>query len=349
MSAGEPSLVSVILPCHNADAFLESALRSILDQTYRDLEVLAIDDGSTDRTRVVLDRMAAIDPRVRVLINERNLGLIPTLNRGVQEARGAYIARMDADDVALPHRIETQIAHLESHPEMDVVGSSAAYIDAEDRQAGSQPARCLRPGALRFMVAFANPLIHPTLVARSHVMKAHPYGSSPEAQHTEDYELFSRMVGEGVGLGNVPDVLLKRRMHGGSVSRRHEAIQVENFVACSRAHLARRWGGPPEAGAHGVLVNRMNATTTPSDLREGLRLLERLEREFQDEEPLARAEIVTVARQQRADILLQAGLKGSMKLRLAALGYGIRYLPGLLTPGSLRYIAAKVDARPGAR
>ena len=96
---GRP-LVSVVLPCFNAERFLPAALDSLLRQTYRDLEILAVDDGSRDDTPRILEAYAGRDPRVRVLTNDSNLGLVPTLNRGVAEARGDFIARMDADDVS---------------------------------------------------------------------------------------------------------------------------------------------------------------------------------------------------------------------------------------------------------
>lgn len=343
-SAGEPSLVSVILPCHNAGAFLESALQSVLDQTYRHLEVLAIDDGSTDRTRAILERMAALDARVRVLINERNQGLIPTLNRGVAEARGAYIARMDADDRCHLDRIRQQVAYLEMHPQVGVLGTSVELDRGVGFRRGTQRVRCLTLAGTRFMAWFANPLFHPTVLARASLMKGHAYGVTPDALHTEDYELFARMIAAGVGLANIPGVLLRKRVHAGSVSLRYEDVQIRNFVGCARRHLEKELGESVSPGPHRVLVNRMDASTVPEDLRRGLDLLDRLEARAVAAWPGAAREVREIAGQQRLDILVQAVRKGTEGVRRAVPLLALRYLGGLGRPAVLRYLASKFRA-----
>jgi Glycosyl transferase family 2 len=345
MSEPVPGVVSLVLPCYQAEVLVGDAVASLTRQTYPHLEILALDDGSTDGTRARLRDLAARDPRVRVLTRDENRGLIPTLNQGVAEARGQYIARMDADDVARPGRLERQVAFLEAHPDVDVLGSAADLIDAGGIPMGRLAVRCTRPEAARFMVAFATPLIHPTLMARAGIMKTHPYGVGPRALHTEDYELFSRMAAAGVRLANLPEALLARRVHEESVSQLHEALQVENFVACAARHLAGVLHVHAEAGAQRVLVNRMGADTRGPSLAAGLRLLDELEGRFLEAGDPAAGEIRGVADDQRVDIFVQALRRGSPSVRLTAIRLLPRYARRLTSPRSRGYLAAKLRDR----
>ena len=113
------ALVSVIIPCYNAEIYIEAALMSILQQSYHHLEVIVINDGSTDKSAEILLQFAQQDLRVRYIENEKNLGLIATLNKGIQLAQGKYIARMDADDIALPDRIEKQVETAYAFQELE--------------------------------------------------------------------------------------------------------------------------------------------------------------------------------------------------------------------------------------
>ena len=341
-----PGLVSVVLPCFDAERFLPEALDSLLAQTYEDLEIIAIDDGSADATPDVLSRYAARDARVRVLRNERNRGLIPTLNRGVADARGEFIARMDADDVSALRRIERQVQALVLRPEVDVVASGVELIDEGGRALGRRVRpRAMEPAAARFMALFATPVAHPTVLARASVMKAHSYGISNDSLHTEDYELFTRMLIAGVAFMNIDEPLVAWRVSSSSVSRRHESIQIENFVACARHQVERTLGFRPEPGAHRVLVNRIDGDVTARDLSAGLRLLDRIEVDFAAREPGAASEIAGIADEQRVDILVQANLRGRPRLRLAAVALALRYARRLVSPRALRYTAEKLPRR----
>lgn len=340
--SGHPK-VSVVLPCFNAERFVGQSLTSLLGQTFADLEILAIDDGSTDATRSILDSYQARDPRVQVLHNESNQGLIVTLNRGVGEARGELIARMDADDVAAPHRIERQVQSLRRRPDVDMLGS-AITLTGNRRWSRRRypPVRCSEPGGARFMVVLGTPVAHMTLMGRAPVMHAHPYGNGPESVHTEDYELFSRMMAAGVQFANLRERLVTVRVHPGGVSRSYEQVQITNFVACSRRHLEKTLHIRPSLPVHRVLVNRIDHSVSPSDLDEGLGLLDRLEWAFLQAEPQAAAEITRVAAMQRADILAQALLKGRPGLRRTAARLARRYVTRLRAPGVGRYLLSKL-------
>ena len=118
MYSSQP-VISVILPVYNAERFLREAIDSVLKQTFVDFEFIILNDGSTDKTEDII--LSYKDPRIRYVKNEKNLKLIKTLNKGVDMARGKYIARMDADDISLPERFEKEVAYLEAHPDVAVV------------------------------------------------------------------------------------------------------------------------------------------------------------------------------------------------------------------------------------
>lgn len=336
-------LVSVVLPCYEAERFLAAALGSLVAQTYRRLEILALDDGSSDRTAEILDEFAARDDRVRVLRNEANEGVISTLNRGVAEARGEIVARMDADDVAAPSRIERQVAVLAGRPEIDLVGTGVTVVEGESgRPLRPWPVRCREPAGARFAALFATPVMHMTIAARAEAMRAHPYGGTPDSLHTEDYEMFARMLDGGAGLCNIDEPLMTVRSDPSSVSARHESIQIENFVRCAARHLERTLGVRPEPAAHRVLVNRIDATVGPRDLRQGLRWLDRIEDEFLRREPGGAADVRRAADLQRIDILVQAALKGRPGARVAAVPLALRCCRRLLSPSARRYLTGKL-------
>lgn len=338
-------LVSVVLPCYQAERYLPAALDSILEQTRREIEVVAVDDGSSDGTAGILARRAAADARLRVVTHGRNRGVISTLNRGVQEARGAYIARMDADDVALPRRLERQVEVLEQRPEIDALGSSVELIDEAGRVVGRRPVRCREPEGARFLGLFATPITHPTLLARTEVMRRFPYREDEACLHAEDYDLFARMLRGGAALANLEAPLLRFRINPEGVSRRHERIQVENFTRLARAHLERETGASPRPGVHRALVNRIDDEVGAGDLVGALQLLGRLEREHRERAGTgsdAAREIWAIGHQQRLDILVQAmGGRGAGR-RLVAAALLAGRLPALRHADVRRYVAAKL-------
>jgi glycosyltransferase involved in cell wall biosynthesis len=150
--------VSVLLPVRNGARWLNKAVESVLAQTLSDLELLAVDDGSTDATPEILAGFAARDSRVR-LLRQRGVGLVAALNAGLAMARAPITARLDADDIALPHRLERQLLHLDRNGEIGLLGSWAHRIDESGRIAG-RLAPAVNSAALRQVLAKSNPFIH---------------------------------------------------------------------------------------------------------------------------------------------------------------------------------------------
>src|SRR5258705_4492294 len=129
--------VSVILPAYNCEKFIGKAIESVLKQTFTDFELIIINDGSSDKTEFAI--LAFADPRIVYLKNESNNGLIFSLNRGIEIARGKYIARMDADDICLPSRLSKQKEWLDTHLETTMVATTISFIDGQGNDKGSWP------------------------------------------------------------------------------------------------------------------------------------------------------------------------------------------------------------------
>lgn len=344
-------LVTVLLPCFNGEAVVGYALRSILSQTYPALEVLVLDDGSTDGTGAVVAELQARDSRVRLSRSEANCGLIPTLNRGIQEASGELIARMDDDDLAAPTRIKKSVELFLRRPELSAVGTNTRYVSASTgRPVQPRPARCFEPAGAHFMTLLAPPIVHPTLVARATVLRTHPYGIAPDSLHTEDYELFTRMAGSGLSLMNLRERLVTVQVRPHGVSLSHETTQIANFVRCAQRYLQEAEGLTPPEGVHRVLVNRMNEHVTPEDLTAGLALLAELQAAAlaTAHGQAGRADITRVADLQRVDILSQAILRGHRGVRARAVALLRAHATSLLSRDARTYMAAKLAALPWA-
>lgn len=205
--SGNP-LISVLLPVYNGEKSVERTINSILDQSFLDFEFVIINDGSTDNTRAILDQFQ--DQRLRI-IHKPNEGLGKTLNLGLQLARGKYIARIDADDFAHPERLEKQVAFLETHPEIAVVGSAAkvVYPDGTERIR----LRPLEPHRIRQHIIKVCPLAHPSVMMLKDAAVSvggydTAYDGSLGRSAGEDYHLWVRMLAQGYQLANLADPLI---------------------------------------------------------------------------------------------------------------------------------------------
>ena len=233
--------ISVILPVHNGGRYLAAAVASVLTQTCRDFELIAIDDGSPDSSAAVLTGFAAADPRVRV-VSRPNRGLVSTLNEAIDLAGGRYLARMDADDLCLPERFAKQLAHLDAHPDCVLVGSRVLVVDP-----AGLPIKELGHQATHDAIDAAHlgcgwPVVHPAVMMRTDAVRR--VGCYREQYDTlEDLDLFLRLAEVG-RLANLPDVLLHYRQHFASVTHTRAARQQQVRQAIFDETMARR-GQPP--------------------------------------------------------------------------------------------------------
>ena len=230
---GQP-LVTVLMSAYNDGRFLPQAVESILAQSLEDFEFLVIDDGSTDSSADYLEGLT--DRRVRVIRNESNLGLTRSLNRGLDEATGTFVARMDADDVALPHRLARQVGFLRTHGSVGIVGCSRTLIDEAGSVLTHAPAVEDDPG-IRRKCLLGNPFVHPAVVLRRDVLDAHRLRYDETFHTAQDYELWSRLLTVTRG-ANLAEPLLKYRLRAG-VSRIHKAEQLRNHDRIAHASIGR--------------------------------------------------------------------------------------------------------------
>ncbi len=216
-------LVSLVVAAHDAAAFVGEATQSVLRQTIDDLELIVVDDGSTDATG---DLLASIgDRRMQVLRNERQLGLAASLNRGLDAARGRYVARLDADDVALPARLASQLAALDRNPRLAILGTAVLEIDE-----GGRPGVVHRlPGGtagVHWHALFGTPFFHPTVLVDRALLERHGLRYDESFAETEDYDLWLRLLEHGDG-DNLDRALVLRRVHPGQATRRRRELQRE--------------------------------------------------------------------------------------------------------------------------
>lgn len=215
-----PPLVSVVIPAFNAERWLPAALDSILRQSHRDLEIIIVDDGSRDKTPGLLDKAASLDPRIKVVRFQKNSGIVAALNEGLSHARGDFIARMDADDIALPERFERQLAYM-SQNRLDLCGSWVVEFGMGFPRAVKLPSDS---PAVHTHLLFQNVICHPTVIARREVFEGFKYRHDHEC--AEDYDLFARASAH-FRLGNYPGALLRYRRSPGQITlARRAAMQA---------------------------------------------------------------------------------------------------------------------------
>jgi glycosyltransferase involved in cell wall biosynthesis len=238
-------VVSVLMPVYNAERFLEQTLQSILAQTFTDFEFIIIDDGSTDSSRSILESHAARDRRVR-LVSRPNTGYVVALNEAIGMARGRYLARMDADDVALPVRLERQVQFLDEHPDHVCVGAVCAFIDERGRFLRYSMSVFGHEANQRELMRGSTTLIHPTwMMRRDAVERVGPY--DPSLMPAEDIDLLLRLSETGK-VDNLPEPLLKYRMHDQSVSSRRHHQQLAHMKMAVERAAGRRGVPVPELG-----------------------------------------------------------------------------------------------------
>jgi glycosyltransferase involved in cell wall biosynthesis len=230
-----PPLVSVLVAVHDGESFVRTALASVLGQTMAKLELIVVDDASGDGTPEIL---AAIDePRVRVLRNEQRLGLAGSLNRGLDEATGTFVARLDADDVAMPRRLEQQLAHIRSVPAAAVVGSAVLALD-EGGRVGPRHAMPASPIEVRWTALFSSPFFHPTVLVERDALARHSLRYDTAFAESEDYDLWSRLLDVADG-ENLLEPLVLYRVHPDQASQRRREIQRECQLRVARRAIGR--------------------------------------------------------------------------------------------------------------
>lgn len=213
-------LVSVVLPVYNGEKYLAEAIDSILMQTFKDFELIMIDDGSTDSSQSILREYEARDARIRVLLHE-NQGLATTLNNSIDIARGTWVARMDQDDISELCRFDRQLKWLEKTG-ADIAGSWVQRFGTLDKRVIKLSQT---DEAIKMAMLFSSPFAHPSVMMRTELVSKLRYDSAFEK--AEDYDLWVRAAESEWKMTNVPEVLLFYRVHSSQISTKSASQQQQ--------------------------------------------------------------------------------------------------------------------------
>lgn len=216
----------------DGEKYLRRAIDSILAQTFSDFEFIIINDGSTDATIDIINESS--DPRIVFLSNQSSLGLSRSLNLGLEMARGEYVARMDADDISLPHRLDKQVRFMDEHPGVIVLGTGFSFIDVN----GSHMADCQFPFEHELIVwalPFYNPVAHPTVMMRTFAIKELG-GYDTAFRSAQDYDLWFRVASRGK-IANLQEICVYLRQHQGQVSRAHSNDQLDCALSIAEKYI----------------------------------------------------------------------------------------------------------------
>ncbi len=227
--------ISVVMSVYNGERYLREAIESILNQSFSDFEFIIINDGSTDKTEEIIESFK--DVRIIYIKNPSNLGLSKSFNIGIRQARGQYIARMDADDTSEPDRFEKQLDYLNKNEEVGIIGSVVTLIDERGRRLKKQnrPAEHIK---IKWHSLFSTPLIHPTVMARANILKDNPYDET--LTNSEDYELWSRLLFvTNTRLANLREPLLLYRVYKNSFTQKLDLNKRINSANNTIANIER--------------------------------------------------------------------------------------------------------------
>src|SRR5262245_15914127 len=214
MAAMHPPRVTVVIVTHDDEPFVGAAIESVLAQTYRDFELVVVDDASTDRTCEVAASYR--DPRIRLLVNPVNVGGGATRNAALATVASEYVAELDGNDVALPDRLARQVAYLDAHPDVAVVGGQAALIDLAGRPIGTF-ARPMTDLAIKWRGLFGSPVVHSAVMFRRAIVWNEIGGYEGTYRFGEDFDLWCR-VARAHAIRNLPDAVVAYRSDPGSLT-----------------------------------------------------------------------------------------------------------------------------------
>lgn len=223
-------LISVIMSVYNCEEYISFSIDSILNQTYSNFEFIIINDGSIDNTEKII--CSFTDKRIKYIKYDNNLGYVERLNHGLSIASGAFIARMDADDISKPDRLEKQLNFLNSNPSIALAGT--CYEKIKDGVNLGFEKQQEKPRQLKFRLLFGCNIAHPTVMFRRELIDKNHYFYKSEFSPAEDYELWTRLAME-FELYNLPESLLYYRIHSNQISKTKAKKQKDNF---RRAHAS---------------------------------------------------------------------------------------------------------------
>lgn len=222
--------VSVVMPAYNAEKYIGEAIESILNQTFSDFEFIIINDGSTDRTEEII--ASYTDSRIIYLKNEKNSGIVITLNKGLDVAKGEYIARMDSDDISLPERLEKQVNEMEQSPDIVVLGGGMEFIGAkEGKQLFSSTYE-----ELKIDLLFGSCFAHPAVMMRAGYFGEGKFQYDQTFNKMEDYALWIE-VSQTYKIASMKEVVLKYRIHPNQITQNYTEESRRQFCELRQKHM----------------------------------------------------------------------------------------------------------------
>jgi glycosyltransferase involved in cell wall biosynthesis len=234
-------LVTVLMSVYNGEKYLAEAIESILSQTFMDFEFLIINDGSTDASRDII--LSYDDPRIALVDNDKNIGLTLSLNKGISLSKGKYIARMDADDISLPERLERQVEFMEANEDLAACGGWAYVIDGHGTLLYEARMEVDRDRIL-FDIFFGNQFVHGTIIFRKTILKSFLYNEN--IKYAQDYDLWFRLLASEKVLVNIPDFIMKYRSHIENISNALYDFQEEQAAYIVKKGLMINLNVKPE-------------------------------------------------------------------------------------------------------
>lgn len=264
-------LVTVIIPVFNQEQFLGECMRSILGQSYRNLEIIVVDDASTDESGNVVNALQ--DDRIILTRNKTNIGLAATVNEAIRRSRGEFIARMDADDIAVPNRVEMQVAFMQSHSEVSISGGAMQSFGHSNFLHRFPMTHEACKAQLLFNVCFG----HPTVMFRKSMFDGRDTWYNEELrQYSEEYELWCRLV-DRFTFANVPNVLLRYRTFAPGLKSTADEKRVANSRLIRKKFITTQFGEVMQADhdAHDTMANLTEAVNV-EELQRWLHWLSRM-------------------------------------------------------------------------
>lgn len=274
--------ISVLLCVYNGEAYLAACMESILTQTFTDFEFVVVNDGSTDRSLEIINAYAQKDPRMFIVNRRKNAGISASVTEGLKHCRGKYIARMDQDDISLPDRFLMQHRYLESHPEIDVVGSSLAFIDEDGNLTGKTLIRPTDPLIIRLQMYYRCVIHNPSTLMRAAYYQKYNQDSQEVGYYAaDDYSLWLRENTHHL-YANLAEPLLKYRLHSKQTSSEKSRIQMdETLRAAQIAYQELLDRSIPVDMIEPFYYIRRAATTDPEIVKLGLQTMYDIQKAFE--------------------------------------------------------------------
>ena len=235
---------------YNGGTYLRPAIQSILEQTFSDFEFIIVNDGSTDESLEIIRSFS--DSRIRLIENEKNMGLIYSLNRGIDLASGEYIARMDSDDISLPNRLKKQVAFMDANYDVAVCGT---WIKTIGDESGFVKKYFTDSEEIKASLLFNTSVAHPTVIIRTSILKKYNFQYEESHKHFEDYALWVK-ISRIARLANIPEALLLYRVHQKSISHVMSKEQKDGAENVRKEQIKDLgiFPSPEEMNAHNSLI-----------------------------------------------------------------------------------------------